>query len=127
MNLTLLPLATAITLAWDATSPEIDSGYRLKWGFEIGGPYPNVVEAGPALSVIVDEPWPLGSTVYFTAYAYDFLGLESGPSNEVAWTVPIPTPTPTPEPTPEPTPTPTPEPTPTPDLDGPGLHKGWYK
>lgn len=133
-----LLLAVAITLVWEPVV-EPDVGYRIKWGFEQGGPYPHIVEAGLLTSVSIDEPWPLATIVYFTAYAYNNSdGLESLPSNEVSYIVPtpeiitippIPTPTPTPEPTPTPMPTPTPEPTPfpTPSLDGHGLHRGWFK
>jgi hypothetical protein len=93
-------LAAVVRLAWMATSPTVDAGYRVKWGFTQGGPYNHVVEAGTSLNATIEEPWPLGSTVYFTAYAYNSSGLESGPSNEVSWLVPIPTPTPAPEPSP---------------------------
>lgn len=123
----------SVTLSWNASSGPDVAGYRIKWGFEQGGPYFNVVEAGWALILTIDEPWPMGSIVYFTAYAYNSIGLESGPSNEVQFAVPIPTPepSPTPEPMPTPTPTPMPTPTPTPEPtpadDGPGLHKGWFK
>lgn len=95
-------LATIIRLAWEATSPAVDTGYRVKWGFAQGGPYDHTVEAGQLTMVTVDEPWPLGSRVFFTAYAYNAFGIESGPSNEVSYLVPIPTPTPTPEPVLEP-------------------------
>ena len=97
----------AVILAWDASDGPDTIGYRVKWGFEQGGPYPHIVEAHLSLTVTIEEPWPLGSTVYFTAYAYNTLGIESLPSNEVAYTVPTPTPTPTPPP---PTPNPTPAP-----------------
>lgn len=102
--------AFAVSLAWNASPTSDVVGYRVRWGFVQGGPYPNTVEAGSALSITVEEPWPLGSTVYFTAYAYNASNLESLPSNEVAYSVPIPTPTPTPTPVPSPTPQPTPAP-----------------
>lgn len=104
----------AVSLAWNASPTSDVVGYRVRWGFAQGGPYPNMVEAGSALSITIEEPWPLGSTVYFTAYAYNTLGIESLPSNEVAYSVPIPAPTPTPTPAPTPTATPSPTPVPTP-------------
>ena len=106
MNLNLLPLAAAVTLVWEASDGPDVAGYRLKWGFEQGGPYPHVVESGFALSMV--EPWPLATIVYFTAYAYNGAGVESVPSNEISYVVP------------------TPEIISIPS-DGPGLHKGWYK
>lgn len=102
--------AFAVSLAWNASPTSDVVGYRVRWGFGQGGPYTNTVEAGSALSITVDEPWPLGSTVYFVAYAYNASNLESLPSNEVAYTAPLPTPTPTPTPVPTATPAPTPAP-----------------
>ena len=97
----MISLLLAVTLAWDAsTTPDVN--YRVKWGFA-PGVADHRVEAGPSLSVDINEPWPLGSTVYFTAYAYNAAG-ESGPSNEVAYVVPMPTPEPTPTPAPLPQP-----------------------
>jgi hypothetical protein len=97
--------AATVRLAWNASpSPDVD-GYRIKWGFAQGGPYPHPVEAGQLLTVTIDEPWAAGTHVFFTAYAFNVAG-ESLPSNEVEFVVPMPTPVPTPTPTPAPTPAP---------------------
>lgn len=102
----------AVRLEWNAsTGPDV-AGYRLKWGFASGA-YTHTVEAGMSLTATVEEPWPMGVNVYFAAFAYNTLGIESLPSNEVVYNVPIPTPAPTPTPTPTPPP-PTPSPTPAP-------------
>lgn len=105
-------LAMAVSLRWDASLGPDVQGYRVKWGFIKGGPYDHNVEVGMAVSTTIDEPWPMGTPVYFTAYAYNTAGLESLPSNEVVYNVPIPTPTPSPTPTPVPPPTPAPTPAP---------------
>jgi hypothetical protein len=102
----------AVSLRWDASLGPDVQGYRVKWGFIKGGPYDHNVEVGMAVSTTIDEPWPMGTPVYFTAYAYNTAGLESLPSNEVVYNVPIPTPTPSPTPTPVPPPTPAPTPAP---------------
>jgi hypothetical protein len=94
--------AASITLNWDASAtPNVQ--YRVKWGFASGQVnQTHVVEAGSLLAATIEEPWAPGSTVYFTAYAWDEGG-ESVPSNEVNWTVPLELPpSPTPRPKPEP-------------------------
>jgi hypothetical protein len=94
--------AASVTLAWNASvTPNVQ--YRLKWGFASGSVnQTHVVEAGSELMATVEEPWAPGTTVYFTAYAWNEDG-ESVPSNEVNWTVPLePPPTPTPRPKPQP-------------------------
>jgi hypothetical protein len=101
--LTTIAGAASVRLQWDASAtPDID-GYRVKWGFNQGGPYNHPVEAGQLLTVTINEPWPAGMPVYFTAYAFNSAG-ESLPSNEVEFVVPIPTPIPTPTAAPTPAP-----------------------
>lgn len=101
----ILSLGTAgaaqVTLVWNAsTTPGVQ--YRIKWGFASGQVnQTHVVETGFMLTTTIVEPWAPGTTVYFTAYAWNEGG-ESGPSNEVSYTVPLVQPTPTPVPTPEP-------------------------
>ena len=91
--LALIHSAGAVTLAWDASATP-DVVYRLKWGFASGSiNHTHVVDVNTALTATVDEPWPIGVTVYFTCYAVNDSGDESLPSNEVAYQVPIPTPT----------------------------------
>jgi hypothetical protein len=96
--------AVSITLAWNpSATPGVQ--YRVKWGFASGAVnHTHPVEAAFALTTTIEEPWAPGTTVYFTAYAWNEGG-ESGPSNEVSYTVPLaPTPTPTPTPVPPPEP-----------------------
>jgi hypothetical protein len=85
MNLFSL-LAISVTLAWDANSePDIDH-YNLKWGFVSQQP-DHVINVGQGTTYQVTEPWSVGMTIYFTCTAVNAIGLESGPSNEVSYTV----------------------------------------
>jgi hypothetical protein len=99
----LLLLAMWVTLTWDPSPPEEHvTDYILKWGFA-PGLHDHSIPNGSSTLCMVDEPWPLGSTVFFVVTATNQFG-ESLPSNELAWVVPIPTPTPVPAPTPSPDP-----------------------
>jgi hypothetical protein len=82
-----LLLATLITLAWDAnpSSDQVDH-YNLKWGY-VMGQQNHVINVGNVTTHSIDEPWPIGSTVYFVVTAVNIVDLESGPSNEVSFTV----------------------------------------
>ena len=107
--------SATVTVAWDASPGPNVAGYRVKWGFASGAiNHVHPVEAGMNLQVTIDEPWVSGTIVYFTCYAFNSVGVESLPSNEIFWQVPMPTPTPTPQPTATPTPTPLPTATPIP-------------
>ena len=104
----LASVAYAVVLEWDASAGPDAVGYRIKYGYA-SGVYSTTVEVNQNLTATIDEPWPVGTTIYFAAYAYNSAGIESLPSNEVAFTVappPPPPPTPTPLPTPSPTPGP---------------------
>jgi hypothetical protein len=76
-----------VTLQWDANSPEdgIDH-YNLKWGF-VPNAEDHVINAGNATTYTISEPWSVGMTVYFVCTAVNISNLESGPSNEVSFTV----------------------------------------
>jgi hypothetical protein len=102
--------AQSVTLRWDA-NPEPDvAGYRVYYGTS-SGKYSQSNDVGNVTGTTISN-LTAGQTYYFVVTDYDTSGLESLPSNEVAYSVPSPTPTPTPTPTR----TPTPAPTPTPDL-----------
>ena len=110
--------AATVQLAWDA-SPTPNVLYRIKWGFASGPENQmHIVEAGPNLTVTIDEPWAPGNVIFFNVYAYNEAG-ESLPDGEVSWMVPMPTPEPTPIPSATPTPTPLPTATPMPTPEPP--------
>jgi hypothetical protein len=100
----MISLFLAVILTWDP-SPTPGAHYRVYYG-------PN-----PGLQTIFEDAgtsttWevknlPSGIPIYFVARAY--IGQsESGASNEVVYTQPVPTPTPAPTPAVTPTPNPTP-------------------
>jgi outer membrane biosynthesis protein TonB len=108
----------AVTLSWTANAASTDpniktTGYKVHLG-GASGQYTQAFDA--ALNTSFTLPTTLASGTYFAVVkAYNAALIESGPSNEVTFTiVPAPTPTPTPSPTPTSTPTPTPTATPTP-------------
>ena len=107
--------AAGVTLAWDpASSPNI-AGYRLHSG-TTSGVYSQTIELGNATSTLVSN-LATGKTYFFVVTAYNTMGVESAPSNEVSYLAPPttgPAPTVTPTPTPKATATPTATPTPTP-------------
>jgi hypothetical protein len=81
-----LASALMITLAWDQnTEPDIDH-YTLKWGF-IPNAEDHNINVGNVTTYTVTEPWSTGMTIYFVVTATNLSNLESGPSNEVSWTV----------------------------------------
>jgi hypothetical protein len=76
-----------VTLQWDANPVEdgVDH-YNLKWGF-VPHAEDHVINAGNVTIYTVSEPWSVGMTVYFVCTAVNVSNLESGPSNEVSFTV----------------------------------------
>lgn len=80
-------VAASVTLGWDPNLDPVDH-YTLKWGFA-SGLHDHPINTGLATIWTVDEPWPLGASIYFVATASNEFG-ESPPSNEVVWLVPIP-------------------------------------
>jgi len=76
------------SLEWDAnTEPDI-KGYRLYYG-PASGNYTRSLDAGKNTTADVPE-LVTGFTYYFIVTAYNEAGLESPPSNEVVFTVPMP-------------------------------------
>jgi hypothetical protein len=87
-------LFLAVILAWDP-SPTPGVKYRLYYGAN-PGQQTIFVDAGNSTVAEVKD-LPPGIPIYFVARAYIGV-LESGPSNEVVYTQPVPTPTPAPNP-----------------------------
>jgi hypothetical protein len=108
-------------LTWNPSSSPNIAGYRLLSG-TTSGVYSQTNEIGNATSTLVSN-LVTGKTYFFVVAAYNTMGIESVPSNEVSYLVPSssPTPTPTAKPTPTPTVKLTPTPTPTPPPTGPGV------
>lgn len=118
--------AQSVFLLWNANPAPDIVGYRVHYGTSSGN-YSQSNDVGNVTGTTISN-LNAGQTYYFAVTDYDTSGLESLPSNEVAYSVPSPTPTPTPAPAPAPTPTPaparsptptpapSPTPTPTPDL-----------
>lgn len=79
--------APAVTLAWNP-NPESDiAGYRLSYG-TLSGVYSNTVEtSGTTMTVSSLEE---GRTYYFVVKAVNQAGLESDPSDEIAYQIPVP-------------------------------------
>ena len=93
--------AAGVTLAWDpASSPNI-AGYRLHSG-TTSGVYSQTSELGNATSTLVSN-LVTGKTYFFVVTAYNTMGVESTPSNEVSYLAPSPSATPTPTPSATPT------------------------
>jgi hypothetical protein len=79
--------AASVTLQWDANAAsDLVGHYNLKWGF-IMGQEDHVINVGNVTIYTVTEPWPVGGTVYFVVTAVNSYDMESGPSNEVSFTV----------------------------------------
>ena len=79
--------AAGVTLAWDPSSSSNVAGYKVYYGVATGV-YIQSQDDGAATNAVVTN-LVAGSTYYFAAKAYDSTGLESLPSNEVSYNVPI--------------------------------------
>jgi hypothetical protein len=79
--------AFVVSLQWDANAEVDIDHYNLKWGF-VPAQEDHVVDAGNSTTIVVDEPWSVGMTIYFVCTAVNVVDVESGPSNEVSYTVP---------------------------------------
>lgn len=95
--LTFLPLLAAcnalgasVTLAWDASEGTNVVAYRAYYG-PASGNWTNYTQVGNVLTATVSNLVE-GATYYFVATAIADNGLESDPSNEVEYSVPIDTP-----------------------------------
>jgi hypothetical protein len=76
--------AQNVTLIWDANTEAGITGYRLHYGTASGN-YSQSAEVGTATSTTVSD-LTVGQTYYFVVTDYNAAGLESLPSNEVAYT-----------------------------------------
>ena len=84
-----------VTLAWDASTTETVTGYKLHWGTASGN-YQTTVDTGDVLQFTLLN-MPSGIELFFVATAYDGSGNESGYSNEVSATLSVPEGPPGPE------------------------------
>ena len=75
----------SVALGWNPSPDTNAIGYRLLFG-AISGGYTNQVDAGAATSVTING-LQLNVTYYFSVVAYDAVGRQSPPSNEIAYTV----------------------------------------
>jgi hypothetical protein len=83
-----------VTLAWDPSPDATVVGYKVHYG-GARGVYTSTRDVGKVTSASITGLVE-GATYYFAATAYNAVGLESGFSNEVGYTVPISTGPPTP-------------------------------
>jgi len=77
--------SSSLMLAWDASTSSDVTGYRLSYG-GASGQYTNSIQIGNQTAGTIDG-LAEGHTYYFTAKAIGSTGLESLPSNEVAYTM----------------------------------------
>jgi hypothetical protein len=75
----------SVTLAWDPSPSSGIAGYRLHYGTS-SGTHPNIINVGNVTTATVSR-LTAGQKYYFVATAYNAVGLESPPSNEVSVTV----------------------------------------
>lgn len=103
-SISQLRAAQTITLAWDPDPAPNIAGYRLYSGI-VSGVYTQQIDVGNTTTTVVSN-LVAGTTYFFAVTAYNTVGLESAPSNQISYSVPSsgPTPTPTPVPTPIPVP-----------------------
>ena len=78
--------AADVTLAWDLSSSPDIAGYRLHSG-TTSSVYSQTSELGNATSTLVSN-LVTGKTYFFVVTAYNTMGIESAPSNEVSYRVP---------------------------------------
>ena len=80
-----MAVASAVTLAWNASTDPIVAGYNVYYG-GTSGTYTNKVNAGTATSVSINGLVP-GATYYFAATTYSASGVESPFSSELVYRV----------------------------------------
>jgi fibronectin type 3 domain-containing protein len=73
-----------VELAWDANTESDLAGYKIHVG-TASGSYSTTIDVGNVTGFIVTALQP-GTQYYFVVTAYNWGGLESGVSNEVAAT-----------------------------------------
>ena len=78
--------AAVVTLAWDLSSSPDIAGYRLYSG-TTSGVYSQTSELGNATSTLVSN-LVTGKTYFFVVTAYNTMGVESAPSDEVSYLAP---------------------------------------
>ena len=76
----------SVTLRFDPSPSPSLQGYRIRWGNQ-SGIYTEQAEIGFSTTATISTLLP--GTYYFVATAYDVMGLESVPSNEVSWTTTV--------------------------------------
>jgi hypothetical protein len=81
-----IPPGTSVTLAWDRSPDPNIAGYKIYDGV-VSHTYTNVIDVGNATNATISGLIK-GQTYYFSATAYNSLGLESGFSGEISYTVP---------------------------------------
>jgi hypothetical protein len=75
---------TTATVAWDPNQEPDLAGYKVYWGTEPGN-YTQVQEVGTVTHAVITGLTE-GVTHYFTVTAYNTLGIESAPAQEIAFT-----------------------------------------
>ena len=78
--------AAVVTLAWDLSSSPNIAGYRLHSG-TTSGVYSQTSELGNATSTLVSN-LVTGKIYFFVVTAYNTMGVESAPSDEVSYLAP---------------------------------------
>jgi hypothetical protein len=82
----IIPPEQNVTLAWNRSSDTNVTGYKIYDGVA-SRTYTNMIDVGIATNATISN-LVQGATYYFAATAYDSLGLESGFSSEISYTVP---------------------------------------
>ena len=77
----------SVSLAWDADPEKTVAGYLVHYG-SVSGVYTNSLNVGTNINATVPGLQE-GATYYFAVTAYNTDGLESNPSNEVSYQVPV--------------------------------------
>jgi hypothetical protein len=84
---TTVPAGQSVTLAWNQSSDTSVAGYKIYDGVA-SHTYTNMINAGNATNATISGLVE-GVTYYFATTAYNTLGLESGFSSEISYTVPF--------------------------------------
>ncbi len=88
--------APSVTLAWDANPESGIAGYQMRYGTS-SGVYPNAIAPGTSTTATVPG-LAEGMTYYFVVSAINQAGLQSPPSSEISYYVPVTPTVPIPEP-----------------------------